>query len=553
MTNALSTLLVLALLPTALPAQTASTRQHRERMPSLAALAPQLAAIDREPRPMLPALAPAMAEARAQLSQVHAALAASDSRLQGFRGFSRLGRVAIAAGRPVLPPEPWAQQDPANTIYREARTALDRQRYTEAASLFGEVYAKYSASAYAANAYYWQAYALSRRGGTASLQRALEVLALQREKAPNASTRRDGDALDTRIRGQLARGGDAESAEEIAVIAGRAATPYPPTPAIAPTAPTPPTPPNVAIARMDSRRGSRRDRCQSEDDIQSAALNALQNMDEARALPILKRVLARRDSGSVCIRRKAVFILSQQEGTETERILLETARNDPDSEVQEQAVWWLSQVDSPGAVVALDSILRTSGSAALQDKAIFALSQHESSRARTALRDFALRPGVSEDLRSKAIFWIGQSDDPENLAFLKTLYGQLKGAESRERILFSVSQIEGRESQRWLLQVAGDVNESVELRKKAIFWVGQSDLPLSELFSLYERMPNREMKEQLIFVYSQRDEKAAVDKMLQIAKTETDRELRKKAIFWLSQSDDPRVAEFLATLLEKPS
>ena len=139
------------------------------------------------------------------------------------------------------------------------------------------------------------------------------------------------------------------------------------------------------------------------------------------------------------------------------------------------------------------------------------------------------------------------------MRLLKTLYGQLKGAESRERILFSVSQIEGRESQRWLLQIAGDVNESIELRKKAIFWVGQSDLPISELFSLYERMPNREMKEHMIFVYSQRDEKAAVDKMLQIARTETDRELRKKAIFWLSQSDDPRVAEFLATLLEKPN
>jgi len=40
--------------------------------------------------------------------------------------------------------------------------------------------------------------------------------------------------------------------------------------------------------------------------------------------------------------------------------------------------------------------------------------------------------------------------------------------------------------------------------------------------------------------------------LLAIARTETDRELRKKAIFWLSQSDDPRVPDFLASLLEKP-
>ncbi|HEX7025294.1 MAG TPA: hypothetical protein VF187_10800, partial [Gemmatimonadales bacterium] len=100
--------------------------------------------------------------------------------------------------------------------------------------------------------------------------------------------------------------------------------------------------------------------------------------------------------------------------------------------------------------------------------------------------------------------------------------------------------------------VAGDVNEGIELRKKALFWVGQSDIPAAELFNLYEKMPSREMKDQLIFVYSQRDEKAAVDKLLWIAKNETDRELKKKAIFWLGQSDDPRVPGFLASLLEKP-
>jgi HEAT repeat protein len=293
--------------------------------------------------------------------------------------------------------------------------------------------------------------------------------------------------------------------------------------------------------------------CEIEDDTQSAALNALMQMDGEKALPILKKVLARRDEGSLCLRRKAVFLVSQHEGRETERILLDAARNDPDPEVREQAVVWLSQVDSPAAVMALDSIIRTTVDAGLQEKAIFALSQQDSPQARQALKDFALRSNVSPDLRQKAIFWIGQGDDPDRLGFLKTLYVQLKDAESRDKILFSMSQIEGRESQRWMLQVAGDANEAVELRKKALFWVGQSDIPAPELFDLYEKMPSREMKDQLIFVYSQRDERAAIDKLFWIAKNETDRELKKKAIFWLGQSDDPRVPGFLASLLEKPN
>jgi hypothetical protein len=100
------------------------------------------------------------------------------------------------------------------------------------------------------------------------------------------------------------------------------------------------------------------------------------------------------------------------------------------------------------------------------------------------------------------------------------------------------------------MDLATRSGESIEMRKKALFWAGQSkSTSLAELTALYDRMSEREMKEQLIFVYSQRREKEAVDKLMTIAKSETDRELRKKAIFWLSQSKDPRVGEFLMGLI----
>lgn len=488
--------------------------------------------------PAMAQVGPALARARAGMAHASAALARTDIRISSM---SVSGRFDFdEQDFDDTPPAPWAQQDPADGTYTNARNALNRGRYADAARLFGDVYTKYPKSTYAADSYYWQAYALRRRGGEESLKKALDVLAVQKRVAPNASTRRDADQLATRIRGDLAEGGDAQSAEEITEIAGRAVTPpTPPTPA---TPATPPTPP----------RSGRRERCDDEDEIQVSALNALISMNADKAMPILKKVLARRDPGSVCLRRKAVFLISQHESEDTEETLLNAARTDPDQEVREQAVWWLSQVDSPRATAALDSILRSSTDPALQDKAIFALSQQDSPQARKALRDFALKSGVSEELREKAIFWIGQGDDPDRLEFLKSLYGQLRSESARDKILFSVSQIDGRESQRWLLTVASNTNEEIELRKKALFWVGQGDIAVTELFNLYETMPSREMKEQLIFVYSQRDEKAAVDKLLSIARTEADRELRKKAIFWLSQSDDPRVPDFLASLLEKP-
>lgn len=534
-----------------LPAQTARTRAPVVvRVPDLSWLAPVVAAAQTSAAASLaqvgPALAqigPAMAQARIGLYHAEAALAATSVRMGQFGSFA-FAWDEIAES----PPAPWAQQDPADQIYRNAREELNRGRYATAADLFASIYTKHPRSTYAGDAYYWQAFALSRRDNGESLSKALKVLELQKEKARGASTRRDAEQLRIRICSELARRGDSECAAEIAAEARQAGT-TPPTPSTAATPPTPPTPPT---GRRAPRPG--RERCDTEDDIQSAALNSLLQMDAERALPILKKVLARRDEASLCLRRKAVFLVSQHEGPETERILLDAARTDPDGQVREQAVQWLSQVDTPAAVAALDSILRSAGDPALQDKAIFALSQQDSPRARQALRDFALRAGVSSDLRQKAIFWIGQGDDPDRVGFLKTLFTQLRDNESRDKILFSMSQVEGRESQRWLLQVAGDVNENIELRKKALFWAGQSDIPATELFTLYEKMPSREMKEQLIFVYSQRDERAAVDKLFEIARTEPDMELKKKAIFWLSQSDDPRVAAFLERLLEgKPN
>src|SRR6476469_3474344 len=166
--------------------------------------------------------------------------------------------------------------------------------------------------------------------------------------------------------------------------------------------PTPPTPPVP---------GEGDDRCSDDDDdTKLAALNALMQMDDARARPILRRVLARRDPGSVCLRRKAVFLIAQESAEGTEDILLEAARNDPAGEVRERAVFWLSQVGTDRAVGALDSILRTSKDRALQEKAVFALSQHGSERASQALRTYAERPDLPPDVREKAIFWIGQSD-----------------------------------------------------------------------------------------------------------------------------------------------
>jgi len=119
----------------------------------------------------------------------------------------------------------------------------------------------------------------------------------------------------------------------------------------------------------------------------------------------------------------------------------------------------------------------------------------------------------------------------------------------KEKVIFSLSQMGGADNGRWLMDIALNEREPVEMRKKALFWAGQTGGNLEQLAGLYDRMQNQEMKEQLIFVYSQRHEAAALDQLIRIAKTEQNKELRKKAIFWLGQSHDPRAAQVLLEII----
>jgi HEAT repeat protein len=186
----------------------------------------------------------------------------------------------------------------------------------------------------------------------------------------------------------------------------------------------------------------------------------------------------------------------------------------------------------------------------LQEKAIFALSQQESPKALAALRSYAERGDVPEENREKAIFWIGQRSGPETGAYLRALYAKLPSDALKEKALFALSQRQEPENQKFLLDVAKNESDDMEMRKRALFWAGQSGVSLDELGALYGSLRSQELKEQVIFTISQRSDSGAVTRLINVAKTEKDPELRKKAVFWLGQSRDPRAAAYLGELLE---
>jgi HEAT repeat protein len=277
---------------------------------------------------------------------------------------------------------------------------------------------------------------------------------------------------------------------------------------------------------------------------------------ETVAVVLMALVLARRDACSASLREKALFLVSQKQSPEAESILLDAIRNDPDARVRKRAVFWLGQVNTDRATRELESILGSaSADEELRENAIMALMQQSGGRGAKTVRAVAEDASAPASLRAKAVFWLGQNQSAENATFLRDLVSRLatsrseKDDEVAQRILFSLSQMRGAGNERWLMDIAADPKYSVEVRRKAVFSAGQGDVSAAELIALYDKVREQDVKAQVIWVLSMKDQPAATDKLIDIARHDPDVQMRKKAIFWLGQSNDPRVKQLLLDII----
>lgn len=107
-----------------------------------------------------------------------------------------------------------------------------------------------------------------------------------------------------------------------------------------------------------------------------------------------------------------------------------------------------------------------------------------------------------------------------------------------------------------LLSIAKDRSQRSDTRKSAVFWLSQAagDAAAEGLEDLvYDDAGDQEVRESAIFALSQFEEDEGVPILIRIVRTHPDPDLKRKAIFWLGQSDDPRAVELFEELLTRPS
>ncbi len=106
-----------------------------------------------------------------------------------------------------------------------------------------------------------------------------------------------------------------------------------------------------------------------------------------------------------------------------------------------------------------------------------------------------------------------------------------------------------------LMGLARNDKAPEQARRSAVFWLGQAagDAATRGLDSLAtDAAVDRDVRESAVFALSQQPNNVGVSSLIKIARTNHDPELRRRAIFWLGQSDDPRALTLFEDLLTKP-
>ncbi len=104
-----------------------------------------------------------------------------------------------------------------------------------------------------------------------------------------------------------------------------------------------------------------------------------------------------------------------------------------------------------------------------------------------------------------------------------------------------------------LVKIARSSRASEELRRRAVFWLGQAASEAAGLALDSIARDDRgelEVRKQAIFALSQRSTDEAVPALMRIARTNGDPELRRTALFWLGQSEDPRAVTLFEEILK---
>lgn len=274
-------------------------------------------------------------------------------------------------------------------------------------------------------------------------------------------------------------------------------------------------------------------------------------------------------------RNLAVFILREPSTGNVTR--MEIYNLDREREYGGYPVYWAGRAGNSESLAHLRSLAEGASVARLQERAALAIALHDDRGVGDVLKSL-IRTSQNREVRSTAIFWIGQAggetellanivrDDKESpqirrsaaraigasrdSAALKTLLALYNSAVLREvkrGILHAVSENESREEAYAFVVKVAKTDADRDARRAAVHILGESgrEAAVDELMSIFNAEQDGNVRRSVMHALSEHESPRAGAKLLELARGATDADLRRHAIHLIGEKGE----EFLDELI----
>lgn len=299
-------------------------------------------------------------------------------------------------------------------------------------------------------------------------------------------------------------------------------------------------------------------RNQTDSRLRRSAIYMLGNAEDDKVFDLLLDLATKSTDADVA--KAALQALSRHRNQKARDMVGSLASTAQSPLIRRDAIFLLGDRSDDASVDSLIKIYDTESDPEIKKYAINALSRSSHAKARQKLLDIA-RSNGNEEVRLQAIQWLDSRGDASFVDELVKLYQNDKSLRIRKQVIQSLSQIASRGARYFTTaRAVGGQGLTTSVAPVAIARTGLSssesntaeraEKAVKALLSLYDSESDEAMKSQMLFAFSQSKSKDAMQKLMQVARTDTSMTLRKKAVVYLGQSNDPEASKILEEILK---
>lgn len=147
------------------------------------------------------------------------------------------------------------------------------------------------------------------------------------------------------------------------------------------------------------------------------------------------------------------------------------------------------------------------------------------------------------------VFWLGDVAGAQSVDFLKTLVSNVGARDQSESALSAIALHRDPAAAAAILDLAK--NGTPRVRQRALFWIARraETQAAGVITQAIDNDPDVEVKKQAVFALSQLPRDEGIPLLIKLARSHTNPVVRKQSMFWLGQSKDPRALVFFEEVL----